>query len=107
MGSSHSEPNWWVHKTGDEVILGILLVPCEVEETLADSHVRSMLLIRGSERGSGHVYASDGISRRFPRLCRHWAPAYTFHHLFLVDLVPVVALPSPDALLSRTIFEPC
>jgi hypothetical protein len=40
----------------------------------------------GSERGSGHVHASDGISRRFPRLWRHRAPAYPFHHLFLVPV---------------------
>ena len=42
----------------------------------------------GSERGSGHVHASDGISRCFSRLWRHLAPAYTFHHLFFIDLVP-------------------
>jgi len=59
----------------------------------------------GGERGSGHVYASDGISRRFQRLYRHWARAYTFHHLFLIDLVLVVVLSSPIFSLSCAIFD--
>ena len=60
----------------------------------------------GSEHGRGHVHASDVISRRVPRVCGHWTPAYTFRRLFLVDLVPAVALTSYDALLSRPIIEP-
>ena len=60
----------------------------------------------GSERGRGHVYANDGISRRIPRLCGHWAPAYTFRRFFLLDLVPAVALTSYYASLSRPILEP-
>jgi len=53
-----------------------------------------------SESGRGHVYASAVIHHRFPRICRHRAPAYTFRRLFLVDLVPAVALTSYDASLS-------
>jgi len=60
----------------------------------------------GSEHGRGRVYASDGISRHIPCIYRHWAPAYTFRRVFLVDLVPAVALTSYDAPLSRPIFEP-
>ena len=59
----------------------------------------------GSEHGRGHVYASNGIGRRIPRICGHWAPAYTFRRLCLFDLVPVVALTSYDASLSCPIFE--
>lgn len=60
VDGSYSEPNWWVQET---VILGILPVPCELE-TLADYFslpcaVKAIDL--GSERGSGHVYSSDGI----------------------------------------------
>jgi hypothetical protein len=62
VDGSYSEPNWWVQETGDEVILGIP-VPCGLE-TLADYFslpcaVKAIDL--GSERGSGHVYSSDGI----------------------------------------------
>ena len=59
----------------------------------------------GREPGCGHVNASDGISHRFHHICRHWAPAYAFRHLFLVDLVPAVALASYDASLSHPIYE--
>ena len=60
----------------------------------------------GSEPGRGHVYASTVINHRFPRIYKHWAPAYTFRRLFLLDLVPAVTLTSYDASLSRPIFEP-
>jgi hypothetical protein len=54
----------------------------------------------GSEHGRGHVYSSDVIGRRIPRVCGHWAPAYTFRRFLLVDLVSAVALTSYDASLS-------
>jgi hypothetical protein len=60
----------------------------------------------GSKHGRGHVYASDGVSRRFHRIYRHWAPAYAFRRLLLVDLVPAFALTSHDASLSHPIFDP-
>src|SRR5690349_12245384 len=59
----------------------------------------------GREHGRRHVYASDGISRLIHRICGFWAPAYTLCRLFLIDLVPAVALTSYDASLSRPIFE--
>ena len=86
----------------------ILPVPCEVE-SLSDyfPQLRAVNVIdSGSKHGRGHVYASDGVSRRFHRIYRHWAPAYAFRRLLLVDLVPAVALTSYDASLSRPIFEP-
>jgi hypothetical protein len=42
----------------------------------------------GRKHGRGHVYAGDGVSRRFPRIYSHWARAYAFRRLLLVDLVP-------------------
>jgi hypothetical protein len=57
----------------------------------------------GREHGSGHVYASDGISRGLPCICRLWTSAYTLRHLFITDLVPALALASNDASLSRPI----
>ena len=59
----------------------------------------------GSKHGRGHVYASDGISRRFPRIYRHRASAYAFRRLLFVNLVPALALTSYDASLSPPIFE--
>jgi hypothetical protein len=59
----------------------------------------------GSEHGRWHVYASVGISRHIHRICGIWAPAYTFRRIFLIDLVPAVALAAHDASLSRPIFE--
>ena len=60
----------------------------------------------GSKHGRGHVYASDGVSRRFPRIYGHWTPAYAFRRLLLVDLVPASAFTSYDASLSHPVFEP-
>jgi hypothetical protein len=87
--------------------LCILRVPCEVESLSDYFHqLRAVNAINsGRKHGRGHVYASDGISRRFPRIYSHWAPAYAFRRLLLVDLVPAFALTSYVASLSRSIFE--
>jgi hypothetical protein len=77
-------------ETGDEAI-GIVPVPCEVE-TLADYFSQPYAVNAfdlGSEHVGGYVYASDDISRRFPCLYRHWVPAYTLHHLFLIRPIGV------------------
>ena len=83
-------------------MLCTLPVPCE--ETLFD-YFRQLRAVNaidsGSKHGRGYVYASNGISRRFPRIYSHWAPAYAFHRLLLVDLVPAFALTSYDASLSH------
>ena len=60
----------------------------------------------GRKYGRGHGYASDGVSRRFPRIYSHWAPAYACSRLLLVDLVPAFALTSYVASLSHPIFDP-
>ena len=68
--------------------------------------MRTMVIDPRSQHGSGHVYASDGISRRLHHIHKHWAPAYACHRLFLIDLVPTSALAAHDAtLVGRAILE--
>ena len=88
--------------------LRVPTVPCEVV-SLSDHfpQLRAVNAIdSGRKHGRGHVFTSDVVGRRFPRIYSHWAPAYAFRRLLLVDLVPAFALTSYAASLSHPIFEP-
>ena len=63
------------------------------DQLRADNAINSRV-----EYDRGYGYPRNGVGRCFPRICRHWTPAYTRYHFCLVNLVPAFAFTPYDAM---------